>query len=112
MLVAGTIVGPHLQAWAWRFKAVLMWHKSLLVPRLLQLSVSITIGALGSDVNKAWRVKAKASTHKAKTKAKVTVFWPEAKAKAKAKASTHKAKTKAKVTVFWPEAKAKAKAKA
>jgi hypothetical protein len=33
-----------------------------------------------SDVNKAWRVKAKASTHKAK----VTVFWPEAKAKAKA----------------------------
>jgi hypothetical protein len=37
---------------------------------------------LCSDVNKAWRVKAKASTHKAKTKAKVTVFWPEAKAKA------------------------------
>jgi hypothetical protein len=30
-----------------------------------------------SDVNKAWRVKAK-------TKAKVTVFWPAAKAKAKA----------------------------
>jgi hypothetical protein len=40
--------------------------------------------AIISDVNKAWRVKAKAkaSTHKAKTKAKVTVFWPEAKAKA------------------------------
>ena len=45
-----------------------------------------------SDVNKAWRHKAKA--------------------KAKAKAWSFKAKAKAKASIFWPQAKAKAKAKA
>jgi hypothetical protein len=42
------------------------------------------------NFRRARRIRA-SDVNKAKAKAKVTVFWPEA----KAKASTHKAKTKA-----------------